>query len=399
MMLPVRNCKSILLTALLVGAVSTALADATYGDNLNYAMDNTTLVLTSPNSAAPATIYASAFLNRTDITAVIFPDNLTVINSEAFHGCTGLTEIVLPPSLTSIGVEAFKGCTSLVSVLCRPYTAPVLLSDGFANCADGLQICVPNLGSYNATSSWKNYSLTSCDFLDECDLASVTESKISTFRVAEVSSIDIYRTLRKEGTSFNTLCLPFDVAISDSPLNGAEVYSFAGATVSNGVLQLDITPVSSISAGVPYLIRWPNTTGVVLNHMQFTGIDWDSYQTAGTSGTGAVTFCGFYGKTQISDDANHSNLFLAGSNTLYWPAENDNSSMLGFRAYFQIAGGVGAPIHRGMPASLNIVSTPTGIESPSPLGEGWGEASKVLRNGQIIIIRNGEQYSITGQKL
>ena len=76
--------------------------------------------------------------------------------------------------------------------------------------------------------------------------------------------------------------------------------------------------------------------------------------------------------------------------------------MLGFRAWFRINGAqvAGAPVRRGMPAALRINSTPTGIESPSPLGEGRGEAAeKVLRDGQLIIIRNGEKYSINGQKL
>ena len=48
------------------------------------------------------------------------------------------------------------------------------------------------------------------------------------------------------------------------------------------------------------------------------------------------------------------------------------------------------------PASLRIVSTPTDIESIKPLEV---SVQKELRDGQIIINRNGEQYSITGQKL
>ena len=77
---------------------------------------------------------------------------------------------------------------------------------------------------------------------------------------------------------------------------------------------------------------------------------------------------------------------------------NDDAKMLGFRAWFQITGNTlaGAPIRRDMPASLRIVSTPTDIESIKPLEV---SVQKELRDGQIIINRNGEQYSITGQKL
>ena len=200
--------------------------------------------------------------------------------------------------------------------------------------------------------------------------------------------------------------MPFNVPdLAASPLGGdnVEVYTFSSATVEDGTLVLNIEKVVSnnLSAGTPYLIQWDNT-GAVLNRMTFTDITWDADQSADEAGTDDVRYIGFYGRTHIDDDANHSNLFLKGNNTLYWPAEDDDSSMLGFRAYFHVntSSPSSAPLYRGMPAALRINSTPTGIESPSLLGEGRGEAAeKVLRDGQLIIIRNGEKYSINGQKL
>ena len=409
MMLQVRNYKSISLLLLLFGAVGSAFAiNPPYGNNLDYAMNGTTLVLTSPDPTQPATIYASAFLNRADITDIVFPDNLTEISSEAFRGCTGITDIVLPPALTSIGVEAFRGCTALVSVLCRPYYAPTLLNDGFTDCHADLQICVPNLGSYNATDFWKDYKPSLCKFLDENDEAIDAGGKIESFRDSSITEIDIVRTLRKAGC-FNTLTLPFSVPdIASSPLAGAEVYVFVGATVVNNILQLDITPLTSntLTAGTPYLIQWPNT-GVVMKRLHFSGITWDTDESADNAGTGNVLLHGFYGKTHINDategeqeNLQHLNLFLQGNNQLYWPEENDATSMLGFRAWFQIIGNtiVGAPVRRNMPATLRIVNTPTDIESPIT-DKPSTTTYKELRNGQLIIIRNGETFSSNGQKL
>ena len=406
-MLQVRNYKSISLLLLLFGAVGSAFAvNPPYGDNLDYAMVGTTLVLTSPDPTQPATIYASAFLNRVDITDIVFPDNLTEISSEAFRGCTGITDIVLPPALTSIGVEAFRGCTALVSVLCRPYYAPTLLNDGFTDCHADLQICVPNLGSYNTTSFWMDYNPSSCNFLDENDEASDAEDKIKYFRKSSITEIDIFRTLRKAGC-FNTLTLPFSVPdIASSQLAGAEVYVFVGATVVNNILQLDITPLTSntLTAGTPYLIQWPNT-GVVMKRLHFSGITWDTDQTADNAGTGNVLLHGFYGKTHINDATDgeqHLNLFLQGNNQLYWPEDggDESAKMLGFRAWFQIIGNTiaGAPVRRNMPATLRIVNTPTDIESPIT-DKPSTTTYKELRNGQLIIIRNGETFSSNGQKL
>ena len=411
MMLQVRNYKSISLLLLLFGAVGSAFAiNPPYGDNLDYAMVGTTLVLTSPDPTQPATIYASAFLNRVDITDIVFPDNLTEISSEAFRGCTGITDIVLPPALTSIGVEAFYGCSSLAYVLCRPFTAPALGTDAFTQCHTNLQICVPALGNYRGQSNWNSYYdiiVQTCQFLDESDEQSNTEAKINVYRSTSLTSVTLFRTLCKAGC-FNTLTLPFNVSnLAASPLGGdnVEVYTFIDAAVENGTLVFDITKVNTncLEAGVPYLIQW-NNTGEVITRMDFTDIDgWDVDNTAETTNGTGVTYHGFYGKTHINDATDgdqHLKLFLQGNNQLYWPEENDTTSMLGFRAWFQIVGNTiaNAPVRRNMPATLRIVNTPTDIENPITDNPST-TTYKELRNGQLIIIRNGETFSSNGQKL
>lgn len=421
-----------LLAALLIGSAGTALAEKTScGTNLEYELVETVLRLTSPDPASPATILTEAFKNNTTITSVTLPENVWQIGSQAFYGCTALSnvelsnvqdistkafegctalqDIVLPLSVTGIGEHAFYGCSSLISVLCRPYDAPALGTDAFTGCNAGLYICVPALGTYSHTDWSTIYGdiLTLC-FLDENDEPSLAETKISLFRDTYTrTEIDIFRTLRKAGC-FNTLTLPFNVPnITDSPLAGAEVYEFAGATVVDGTLQLDITPLagSALTAGTPYLIQWPNT-GEVMTHMHFTGISWDNNQTADDAGTGEVQLHGFYSKTHISDDTNgstHLNLFLQGGNELYWPSDGDdaNAKMLGFRAWFRINGSSvsGAPVRRGMPATLRIVATPTAIDEISSSLQGEDRGRLVLRNGQLVIIRNGQTFSLNGQKL
>ena len=414
MMLQVRNYKSLLLAALLVGAVSTASAGTPCGNNLEWVLNGSTLVLSSPNPYSAATIYAQAFRNKGNFTDVIIPDNVTQIHTKAFENCTALTNVVIPASVDSIGVEAFKGCSALSDVLCRRYYAPKLGTDAFTNCHASLKICVPALGTYRNETNWSHYDdetrLTACIFLDENDEQSNTEAKINAYRTASLTDVDIFRTLRKAGC-FNTLTLPFNVPeIAASPLSGAEVYTFTSATVEDGTLQLDITPVLSngLTAGTPYLIQWDNT-GEVLTLMHFTDITWDEDNNASHAGTGDVSYAGFYGKTHINDETEaeqHLNLFLGGGNQLYWPSDGDdaNAKMLGFRAWFRINGSSvsGAPVRRGMPAMLRIVATPTAInetaaDSSSPQGGDRGRL--ILRNGQLVIIRNGQTFSLNGQKL
>ena len=437
--LRVRNYKKLLLAALLIGAASTAYAWEPCGTNLQYEIDGSGVLRFNTDPDQPATVANSAFKENTTITSFTLPENVTQIGSQAFFRCTSLadidlsnvqdissyafdscfalTQVVIPPTVTNIGVHAFYRCENLSSVLCRPQAAPTLGTDGFTHCASGLQICVPVLGGpngYKSQTNWSDYqeNMNLC-FLDEYDEQTTTAAKITMFRDYESrTEIDLFRTLRKAGC-FNTLTLPFNVSdLANSPLGGdnVEVYEFVGATVVDGALQLDITPLTgnTLSAGTPYLIQWTNT-GEVLNRMHFSGITWDDNQTAEDAGTGDVTYHGFYGKTHINDstengvniDGNeHLNLFLGGGNQLFWPndGEDANAKMLGFRAWFRINGSSvsGAPIRRGMPATLRIVATPTGVESLQP-----SEIScqKEFHNGQLVIIRNGQTFSLNGQRL
>ena len=405
-----KNFNKLLLTALLIGAVGSAIAGTPCGTNLEYELDGTTLVLTSPDPTQAATIATQAFYNsEMSFQEVIIPDNVTEINTKAFENCTGLLTVVIPPSVTLVGEHAFYGCTSLLSVLCRPQTAPTLGTDAFTGCNASLQICVPALSAYNYSDWNTSYGekLNLC-FLDERDDEETTAGQISTFRTQSTPAVFLFRTLRKAGC-FNTLTLPFNVSnLADSPLGGdnVEVYTFTDAAVENGTLVFDITKVNinRLKAGVPYLIQW-NNTGEVITRMDFTDIDgWDGDNTAETTNGTGVTYHGFYGKTHISDDATngtqHLNLFLGGNNTLYWPTDGDIASakMLGFRAWFQVSTVASfAPVHRNMPASFRIVSTPTDMDQIT--NDQLPKTNKIIEDGHLIIIRNGEKYSINGQKL
>lgn len=407
-----KNFNKLLLTALLLGAVGSAIAGTPCGTNLEYELDGTTLVLTSPDPTQAATINSQAFMGRMDFTDVVIPDNVTEINTRAFKNCTALTSVVIPPSVTLVGEQAFYDCSALVSVLCRPTSAPTLVADAFTGCHASLQICVPKLGGtdgYNSSDWNTSYGekLNLC-FLDERDDEETTAGQISTFRTQSTPAVFLFRTLRKAGC-FNTLTLPFNVSnLADSPLGGdnVEVYTFTDAAVENGTLVFDITKVNinRLEAGVPYLIQW-NNTGEVITRMDFTDIDgWDGDNTAETTNGTGVTYHGFYGKTHISDDATngtqHLNLFLGGNNTLYWPTDGDIASakMLGFRAWFQVSTVASfAPVRRNMPASFRIVSTPTDMDQIT--NDQLPKTNKIIEDGHLIIIRNGEKYSINGQKL
>ena len=228
-------------------------------------------------------------------------------------------------------------------------------------------------------------------------------------RIGDVMPLKIYRTLLKNGY-FNTLCLPFDLSaaqIAASALAGSELFVFAEAEIEENEetgepqLRQVITPATTITAGEPYLIRW-KTPGETITELNFSSVTIQNAMGAGVDPSAldaadGVQFVGFVPRTHIDYSAGHDYLFLGQNNTLVWPETDDSGSMKGFRAYFYIPSGTtigGAPVFRGMSAKLVIrEDTPTGVESVS---QSAVSAQKIIRDGQLIIIRNGVEYNANG---
>ena len=155
------------------------------------------------------------------------------------------------------------------------------------------------------------------------------------------------RTLYKDGY-WNTLCLPFDVAIEGSPLDGADVRALASADLTGDVLTLNFTPetgedaVTTIEAGKPYIIRWgtpesnPSTT---LKDPVFMNVTVKSGMHNFTSEDEKVQFKGNYSPINWTEDT-PSILFVGAENKLHWPLAN--AHLNAFRAYFELADGAQA---------------------------------------------------------
>ena len=143
------------------------------------------------------------------------------------------------------------------------------------------------------------------------------------------------RTLWKDG-GWNTLCLPFDVTLAGSPLEGATVQELSNADFAGGTLTLTFTDATSIKAGKPYLIKWAsgdNLTNPVFNNVTLNASTND--KACSISDEVSISFAGTYEK--LTFDADDPSILLVGAgNSLYYPQAG---AYLGAqRAYFQLNG-------------------------------------------------------------
>ena len=161
--------------------------------------------------------------------------------------------------------------------------------------------------------------------------------------------------LYKDG-DWNTLCLPFEVTLDSSPLSGdnVEVRELVEASISGTTLNLIFndnasSPVTTLSPGKPYIIKWtgeglepiydPKFNGVTINKT-LNGFD------NNVVGDGRVRFVGIYEPIEFRNE-DRSILLLGENNTLFYPKpelhepENQGSfwsyPYIGaFHAYFKI---------------------------------------------------------------
>ena len=84
-------------------------------DNNN--MPNEVVIPNMHNGKPVTTIEYMAFNNCFDITSVVIPEGIILIDGSAFSYCHNLTDIVIGNSVTSVGSSAFAGCYNLANVV------------------------------------------------------------------------------------------------------------------------------------------------------------------------------------------------------------------------------------------------------------------------------------------
>ncbi|MBR1515710.1 MAG: C10 family peptidase [Paludibacteraceae bacterium] len=436
-------------TYVLYFTVRPAGTDGMCGDNLFYTYNTDTHTLTitgtgtmweydylsTPGRKTPWYDYAS------DIQVVNLPEGMTSISAFAFAYCSNLTSITIPSTITSIGAQPFFGCTALAKVTFNQTTPPALGGNCFQNISAEAIAYVPcgSIPAYEATEMPFAQYRSHCGYCEENDgtnleweyakrtLTITGEGNMETYAAEEdmpwysvrdqietvslsdeanqqpllswlssrgETNITLRRTLWADGY-LNTLCLPFSLTASEvqTYLPNTELFTFTEAQAAAGELQITLGRSNSITAGVPYLVRFPAEDPDIVNPT-FTNVV--ITETIGqTAGLGEVTFNGIL-QPQDMTAYNTNQLMVGEEDRLFWADVNDY--MKGFRAYFQITASQSSPIRKGMPARVVVEKqTPTdAVETQQGIR---ATSEKVIQNGQLIIRANGNEYNAQGQKL
>ena len=269
----------------------------------------------------------------------IIPDNLTTIGDDAFYSCTGLTSIEIPASVTNIGADAFEDCTSLSSVTI--YAPELGEYDGymaFDGNASGRKIYVFKncMDYYKAKAEGMGVNENDIEAITDINLRDNDDNR-SLVEAANDNALGALnvtlqgRKLYKDG-AWNTLCLPFDVTIKESVLDGDDVKAMVLDDKTSGLNGDELTlnfvdAPATIPAGTPFIIKWKQAA--ILGNPAFTGVTIN--KTAPEVAFNGGWFEGTYRPVNWAvEDQNI--LFLGDANTLYYPKAG--AHLNAFRAYF-----------------------------------------------------------------
>lgn len=149
------------------------------------------------------------------------------------------------------------------------------------------------------------------------------------------------RTLYKDD-SWNTLCLPFNLTISGSELDGATLKELDVESTVEGhktgiegnTLYLNFKEASTIEAGKPYIIKWSN--GTDLQNPTFSGVTINNTDRLNiVCENDIITFKGIYDREKLTAN-DRSNMYITADNVLSW-AVDDDFYINAFRAYFHLS--------------------------------------------------------------
>lgn len=178
---------------------------------------------------------------------------------------------------------------------------------------------------------------------------------------------------------WNTVCLPFEVAVTDIHENAK---ALAFTAYNSTEKELTFSPVSTLEAGKPYVIYVPEA---ISDALVFSGKAIAAI-TAGSSEFNGVAFQGTYAPVTFSEiDDDQYGLTATGKIA----KASASATMKGFRAYFN-----------GVPAGARMVfldEETTGISTVT-VGDSV-EGAYNLQGQKIENLKKGQLYIINGKKV
>ncbi len=274
------------------------------------------------------------------------PDNWLIIPNVELGGTLTFVARGQDPSwaaevfgvFVGVGAEAFTPATETTF---ENVTSPYALE----NLLPGTEYTVQVQGIYKGEpTEWSEVaSFTTEDRLDLANDATDNSDRIEAYYGKDIDVKLTGRTLFKDG-NWNTICLPFDVTIADSPLAGATAKTLTDATVTGEHVTLNFgEAVDELEAGKPYIIKWDGDGTNNIVEPVFTGVtikETDENDNTISLAESQVQFIGYFDALEITAENDDDIYYMTAENTLKHTGKD--RTLKACRAYFKFSIAEGA---------------------------------------------------------
>ena len=335
----------------------------------NYA--DLTAVTVPTNITYNGTIYnvvaigGDAFSYCEGLTSITIPNSVTSIGESTFYYCKGLTSVTIPNSVTSIGDHAFWGCTGLTSVVIGNNDSLGIWVQAFANC-DSLAsvICYANVppvvGLY-----YHDYDNEGNEFI--VYYGAFDEARLSQMRLyVPASAISAY----KEAEQWKDFARIAPIVAT--PIDTDEEQPVVQPTFTDVTITWKITPNAET-----YTIAITRGTETVC--------------TLVFNADGQLTNIAFAAPSRNGTPRHAPAAMLTEQGYQFTVTGLESGTQYDYTLSVKDSNGTELQNYAG---TFRTQGESTAIDNPS--AEKNTDQLKVIRNGQVLILRGGKTYTVTG---
>ena len=333
--------------------------------------------VTIPNSVT--SIGGGAFYHCSSLTSVTIPNSVTNIGWNAFDGCSSLTSVTIPNSVTSIGDRAFDGCSSLASITI-PNSVTYIGNQAFVNCTSLTSVTIGN-----SVTSIKEGAFAECSSLTSIICLGTTPPDASNLGantstcklIVPHSAYKVYIRHAYWGQFLNIVAGSWVVILNTNNNQWGEVAG-GGMYTDNTTITITATPYDGYS-----FLRWSD--GNTDNPRTLT-VTKDITLTAEFVEYRDMTI--IFTNSEDNDSEIYSQSLtltipaapeIEGFTFLYWqPVAEPLTDVITIQAIYKSNAPTSAPEVYINPAN---------------------PAQKLLRNGQVYILKDDKTYTITGAQI